>query len=165
MSVCNGESVEREAVHSIRTRGGIAAEQAQCAGQGSKLSSFILLYCFVLCYSFVGLGCPGGGFGGFLLSTRSSGFATTCTTSGKAPNPSPGPPSQSKYSRQRNILTEQHCLAAWDPGAGARQYCMGIFYYEPVRREAVHSIGTTGGAAGERLRSAESRQHRMGMSI
>ena len=31
-----------------------------------------------------GFGGPGGGFRGFLLSSRSSGFATTFTTNGKA---------------------------------------------------------------------------------
>ena len=51
---------------------------------GSKLNSVFLLFCFVFSFDFVGLGDPGGGFGGFLFSSRSSGFATTFTTNGKA---------------------------------------------------------------------------------
>ena len=50
-----------------------------------------LFFCFVFCFVFLGFGgpgggfgAPGGGFGGFLLSSRSSGFATTFTTNLKA---------------------------------------------------------------------------------
>ena len=47
---------------------------------GSELNSDFLLFCFVFCFVFLVFGGPGGGFGGFLLSSRSSGFATTFTT-------------------------------------------------------------------------------------
>ena len=45
---------------------------------------FLFSCCLILGFVFVGFGGPGGGFGGFLLSSRSGGFATTFTTNRKA---------------------------------------------------------------------------------
>ena len=41
---------------------------------GSELNSDVLFFCSVFCFVFVGFGGPSGGFGGFPLSSRSSGL-------------------------------------------------------------------------------------------
>ena len=41
---------------------------------------FLFSFRFVFRFVFVGFGGPGGGFGGFLLNSLSSGLATTFTT-------------------------------------------------------------------------------------
>ena len=52
--------------------------------QGPSQTVTFLVFCFDVVLFFVGFDGPGGGFGGFLFSSRCSGFATTFTTNGKA---------------------------------------------------------------------------------
>ena len=47
-----------------------------------KLNRVFRFALFEFLFCFAGADGPGGGFGGFLLSSRSSGFATTFTTNG-----------------------------------------------------------------------------------
>ena len=55
------------------------------SSSGVRLNGvFRFAFRFVFRFVVAGLGGPGGGFGGFILSSRSGGFATTATTNGKA---------------------------------------------------------------------------------
>ena len=62
----------------------------------SELNSDLLFFVLCVCFDFVVLGGPGGGLGGFLLGSLSSGLPLLLLPTRKPPKQPPGPKNKTK---------------------------------------------------------------------
>ena len=93
----------RQAQFSVISRRVAATRQ----GGESKRCFSCLFVCFFVVF-LAGFGGPPGGFGGFLLSSRSSGCATTFATNGKAAKTTTR---TTKTSKNKTKTKQKHCFA------------------------------------------------------